>query len=193
MRGLDQHFTGTGELSLAACGATLVNGNGDETFSRANALQSLGYRVAILRDSDKAAPAAAEATFLAGGGQVFAWGGGRALEQELFAALPDASVTRLLDLAVEAKDRALVDAHIKTISSGSTTLVVLETDALINGFDAASRTLLGNAAARFGWLKTITTMETAGRTIVGPSYAAANASLTSVMDGVLNWVEDGSR
>lgn len=156
-------------------------------------MQSLGYRVAILRDSDKAAPAAAEATFLAGGGQVFAWGGGRALEQELFAALPDASVARLLELAVEAKDRALIDAHIKTISSGSTTLIVLETDALINGFDAASRTLLGNAAARFGWLKTISTMETAGRTIVGPSFAGANASLTSVMDGVMDWVEDGSR
>ncbi|MGV1963819.1 ATP-dependent nuclease [Rhizobium rhizogenes] len=193
MRGLDQHFTGTGELSLAACGATLVNGNGDETFSRANALQSLGYRVAILRDSDKAAPAAAEAAFLAGGGQVFAWGGGRALEQELFAALSDASVAQLLELAVEAKDRALIDAHIKTISNSSTSLIVLETDALINGFDAASRTLLGNAAARFGWFKTITTMETAGRTIVGPSYAAANASLTSVMDGVLDWIEDGSR
>ncbi len=29
MRGLDQHFTATGEKSLAACGATLVNGNGD--------------------------------------------------------------------------------------------------------------------------------------------------------------------
>lgn len=193
MRGLDQHFTGTGELSLAACGATLVNGNGDETFSRANALQSLGYRVAILRDSDKAAPAASEATFLAGGGQVFAWGGGRALEQELFSALPDASIARLLDLAVEAKDRALIDAHIKTISNSSVTLDALGVDASTTGFNAANRTLLGNAAARFGWLKTISTMETAGRTIVGPSYAAANASLTSVMDGVLDWVEDGSR
>ncbi|MBW9081190.1 ATP-dependent endonuclease, partial [Rhizobium pusense] len=119
--------------------------------------------------------------------------GGRALEQELFSALSDASVAQLLELAVEAKERALIDAHIKTISNSSTSLIVLENDALINGFDTASRTLLGNAAARFGWLKTITTMETAGRTIVGPSYAAANASLTSVMDGVLDWVEDGSR
>lgn len=57
MRGLDQHFTSVGDRSFAACGATLVNGNGDETFSRAIALQSLGYRTAILRDSDKPAPA----------------------------------------------------------------------------------------------------------------------------------------
>jgi len=89
MRGLDQHFTAAGEKSHAACGATLVNGNGDETFSRGIALQSLGYRTAILRDSDKPAPPGTEAAFVAGGGKVFAWGGGRALEQELFAALPD--------------------------------------------------------------------------------------------------------
>jgi hypothetical protein len=53
--------------------------------------------------------------------------------------------------------------------------------------------LLGDAAARFGWLKTITTMETAGRTIVGPAYGDANASLIGTMDGVLEWVEDGGR
>ena len=56
IRGLDQHFTASGETSLSACGATLVNRNGDETFTRALALQSLGYRTAILRDSDKPAP-----------------------------------------------------------------------------------------------------------------------------------------
>lgn len=193
MRGLDQHFTATGEKSLAACGATLVNGNGDETFSRAVALQSLGYRMAILRDSDKPAPAAAEAAFIANGGKVFAWGGGRSLEQELFAALPDGPVSELLELAIETKDRALVEAHIKTISNGATTLGDLETESLFNGLTPNSRTLLGNAAARFGWLKTITTMETAGRTIVGPAYGEADASLTGVMDGVLDWVEDGSR
>ena len=193
MRGLDQYFTTVGEKSFAACGATLVNGNGDETFSRAIALQSLGYRTAILRDSDKPAPGPAEATFIASGGKVFAWSGGRALEQELFAALPDGPASELLELAIDAKDRALIEAHIKTISKGATSLAALETEALTEGLGPDSRTLLGNAAARFGWLKTITTMETAGRTIVGPAYGQADASLTTVMDGVLNWVEDGGR
>ncbi|CAD5291711.1 ATP-dependent endonuclease [Bosea sp. 62] len=193
MRGLDQYFTASGETSLSACGATLVNGNGDETFSRAIALQSLGYRTAILRDSDKPAPAAAEAAFIAGDGTIFAWGGGRALEQELFAALPDGPVSELLELAIETKDRALIEAHIKTISRGAKALGDLETEALIDGLSPDSRAVLGNAAARFGWLKTISTMETAGRTIVGPCYSKADASLTSVMDGVLDWVEDGSR
>jgi putative ATP-dependent endonuclease of OLD family len=98
-----------------------------------------------------------------------------------------------LDLAVETKDRALVEAHIKTISNGAQTLDGLETEALIDGFSADSRVLLGNAAARFGWLKTITAMEVAGRTIVGPAYGESKTSLTGVMDGVLNWVEDGTR
>jgi hypothetical protein len=69
----------------------------------------------------------------------------------------------------------------------------LENEALIDGFGLDTRTLLGNAAARFGWLKTISTMETAGRTIVGPAYSKADDSLTDVMDGVLDWVEDGGR
>jgi hypothetical protein len=191
MRGLDQYFTGTGAISLAACGTALVNGNGDETFSRATAFQALGYRVAILRDSDKPAPAAPEATFVSGGGKVFAWVGGRALEQELFAALPDGAVRKLLDLAIETKDRALVEAHVRTLSNGSATLDALETEALLDGLSAESRTLLGNAAARFGWLKTVTTMEAAGRTVVGPAYSDANASLTGVMDGLVDWVQDG--
>lgn len=130
---------------------------------------------------------------MAGGGRVFAWGGGRALEQELFAALPDGPVGELLELAIETKDRALIEAHVKTISGGTKALGDLETEALIDGLSPDSRALLGNAAARFGWLKTISTMETAGRAIVGPAYGNSDASLTSVMDGVLDWVEDGSR
>jgi putative ATP-dependent endonuclease of the OLD family len=193
MRGLDQYFAGNGEKSLAASGATLVNGNGDETFGRAIALQSLGYRTAILRDSDKPTPAPLEAAFIAGGGEVFAWGGGRALEQELFAALPDGPANKLLDLAIEVKDRTLIEAHIRTISNGTKTLNDLENEALFDGFGLDSRTLLGNAAARYDWLKTITTMELAGRTIVGPAYGDADSSLTDVMDGVLDWVEDGGR
>ncbi|MBN8908784.1 MAG: hypothetical protein J0H99_19685 [Rhodospirillales bacterium] len=87
----------------------------------------------------------------------------------------------------------MIEAHIRAISNGAKTLGDLETEALIDGLSLDSRALLGRAAARFGWLKTISTMETAGRTIVGPAYGKADASLTSVMDGVLDWVEDGSR
>lgn len=193
LRGLDQHFTSLGEKSLAANGAALVNGNGDETFIRAIALQSLGYRTAILRDSDKPAPAEKEATFIAKGGSVFAWGGARALEQELFAALPDGPAADLLDLAIEVKERALIESHIRTISNNAASLKDVESEALIDGLGLDTRTLLGNAAARFGWLKTISTMETAGRTIVGPAYSESDDSLTDVMDGVLDWVEDGGR
>ena len=138
MRGLDQHFTAEGRRSLAACGATLVNGNGDETFARANALQALGYRTAILRDSDKAAPAQGEVSFTAGGGKVFAWGGGRALEQELFAALPAGPASDLLDLAIEVKDRALIEAQINTLSAGAKTLADLETEVLVSGLKCPS-------------------------------------------------------
>ena len=115
------------------------------------------------------------------------------MEQELFAALPDGAAGKLLELAIEVKDRALVEAQLKTISNGAKSLEDLEFEPLIEGLSLESRTLLGNAAARFGWLKTITTMEIAGRTIVGPAYGDTDNSLTAVMDGVFDWVEDGAR
>lgn len=193
VRGLDQYFASEGDVSLTANGAALVNGNGDETFSRARALQSLGYRTAILRDSDKAAPADLERAFIDADGKVFAWKDGRALEQELFTSLPEAAAMTLLALAVERKDAVLIEAHIKTISKESKTLAEIQAEPLIAGLEGNSRKFLGDAAARWGWLKTISAMERAGRDIVGPVFAEAGEDLTSVVNDMFDWIEDGSR
>ena len=189
VRGLDQYFTENGETPLAASGATLLNGNGDETFTRALNMQALGYRTAILRDSDKPAPAADETRFLAQGGTVFAWGGGQAVEQALFAALPPPRAAALLQYVVELKERPLIEAHIVTYSGNTVTLASLEAEAAA-GLGQASRALLGGAAARFGWIKTITAMEGAGRAIVGPGFAEVDAVMTDVIDCLFNWAED---
>src|SRR5208283_2777844 len=56
VRGLDQHHSTHGEVSIFACGVALVDcggGEADKPFLRATAFQRLGYRTAVLRDDDK--------------------------------------------------------------------------------------------------------------------------------------------
>jgi hypothetical protein len=187
VRGLDLRFSTDGFPALATYGTALVNGNGEETFKRAIAFKALGYRVAILRDSDKAAPPDLEAAFLEGGGQVFAWTAGRALEQELFLAVPHQTAKRLLDLTIEHKERNAVEAHVLNVSGGHTNLVVIEAEIASGVLGVPSRTILGNAAARYGWLKTQSLMEIVGTDIVGPVYTQCDASLTGVIGGLWTW------
>jgi hypothetical protein len=187
VRGLDQRFNANGHAALATHGATLVNGNGEETFKRAIAFAALGYRVAVLRDSDKAAPIHLEAAFLNDAGKIFAWTAGKALEQELFAAVPDQAAKALLELAIENKERDAVQAHIANVSANASSLAAIEAELVAGPLGVASRTILGNAAARYGWLKTQSLMEAVGNDIVAPVYAQCQPSLTDVINGLWNW------
>ncbi|TPN16345.1 DUF2813 domain-containing protein [Mesorhizobium sp. B2-1-3] len=187
VRGLDQYFNKTGFAALATRGVALVNGNGDETFNRALAFKALGYQVAILRDSDKPAPPNLEAGFLTAGGQVFAWTAGRALEQEIFAAVPGGAVKALLDLAIEIKEGDAIQSHIENVSAKATNLATIEAELATGTLSLASRTVLGNAAARYGWLKTQSAMETVGNDIIGPVRQQCQPSLTNVLDGLWGW------
>lgn len=187
VRGLDQHFSASGYAALATHGVALVNGNGDETFNRALAFKALGYQVTILRDSDKPAPVNLEAAFLAGGGQVFAWTAGRALEQEVFAAVPDQAVKVLLDLAIEIKERDAVQAHIENISTKAVSLAAIEAELASGTLSTTSRAVLGNAAARYGWLKTQSAMEIVGKDVLGPARLQCQPSLTNVLNGLWGW------
>jgi hypothetical protein len=145
-----------------------------------------------LRDSDKAAPAALEEAFVRAGGSIFAWTNERALEQELFASLPESAAMELLTLAVEVKE-TLVAAHIKTISKEAKTLQAIEIEPLVGDLEPDSRKFLGDAAAKYGWFKTLSVMERAGRDIVGPAFAKSHDDLTGVVEALLDWIEDGGR
>lgn len=112
VRGLSQYRVRQGERSLTACGVAIVDGGGDNTFKRANAFKSLGYRVAVLRDSDVHPTPDVEAAFVAdGAGTVFAWREDFALEDELFSSLSNPAVAALVDLAVDLKEATFLDIN----------------------------------------------------------------------------------
>jgi hypothetical protein len=196
IRGLDQFRTAEGYDSVNACGIALVDcggGDADRCFNRARAFQMLGYRTAILRDSDMEPSAEAEWDFAADGGNVFAWREGRTLEDELFLSLTDDSVNELIDRAVVLHGETLVDEHIKSVSQGAKDLIAIREEALFGGISVENRTILGNAAQtrRAGWFKSVTWMEGVARDIVGPDLTDADREFTALIEGIFGWANDG--
>lgn len=195
IRGLDQFRTTEGHNSVSACGIALVDcggGDADRCFNRAGAFQTLGYRTAIVRDSDMEPSADVERAFTGDGGRVFAWRDGRTLEDELFLSLTDDGTTKLVDRAVELHGETTVDEHIKSSSQGVADLIAIRDEALFNGISVENRTILANAAQtrRAGWFKSVTWMEGVARDIVGPDLAKADQGFTALIEDIFVWTSD---
>jgi putative ATP-dependent endonuclease of the OLD family len=174
LRGLDQHRITKGETALTALGIGLVDGGGTNTFRRANAFLLLGYRTAVLRDSDRPLSALAEKTFRNSGGALFAWTQGRALEDELFLSLSSDAVGALIEKAITLKDETFIDENIKSASGNATNLKSIRAELRETGItDSTSETLASAAKSGTGWFKTVSAMEAVARDIIGPSLGDA--------------------
>ena len=177
VRGVDLHRVEDGEISITANGVALVDCGGGEAercFKRAAVFQELGYRTAILRDSDKAVAPEAEEAFTNADGTLIAWRNGRAIEDELFLSLTDDGIDELIDLADRVHGEELVDEHIKSAPTARW---------IWRGFAPTHwRTDIrmprvpcweGGAIQKAGWFKSVTWMESAARDIVGPDLPDA--------------------
>lgn len=183
LRGLDLFRVEKGSPSISALGAGIADGNGKNTFRRANALLHLGYRVMVLRDSDEALPAEAK-DFTDGGGAIASWREGLALEDELFQSMPDGAVQHMLDMAVEIKGEELVNDHIKSACDNA-----LDLAGCRSGLSDEAREVLGKAAkSKSGaWFKTVTDMEAVGREVVGANLVESTEGFRKVVDAVFDW------
>lgn len=189
IRGLDLYRQTEGHPSLTALGVALVDGGGDTSFARAIAFQQMGYRIAVLRDSDVAVHGDLETTFLQRGGQVFKWTDGRALEDELFMCLSVGGARRLLERAVELKEESIVAEHIRSVSQNAYQLDALLSLAAFGSLDDPTRAMLGRASrTRRGWFKSISAMEAAALEIVAPDLAQTTGGLLRpTVDEIFGW------
>jgi putative ATP-dependent endonuclease of OLD family len=189
LRGLDQFRASKGQTSMAAIGVSLVDANGcDNLYKRANAFRSLGYRTTVLRDDDKQPNKIIEGFFVKAAGPIFKWRSGLAVEDELFACLPDTAVMMLLEQAIELHGDVLVDEHIKSASSGKFNLAACR-----EKVTPVIRTLLTKACATKSapWFKSLSTMESIGRDIVGPALAESEVGFSAIVESVFGWIDDG--
>jgi hypothetical protein len=187
LRGLDHHDHDEGRPNLASLGIMAVDGGGHtEVVGRASAFQSLGFQTAILRDGDLGVPAG-ESEYVTNGGRVFSWQAPHALEDELFAAMPEGAVHRVLELAIEKVGEPTADANIKSASNGR-----LGLEDCRGQLSTEHRQALGRAAkAKKGtWFKSVSEMEKVGREVVAPVLSSSETSFRRVLDSVRRWAYD---
>ncbi len=190
LRGLDQHRVANGKISFTAQNAAIIDGGGENVFKRARAFQLLGYRTAVLHDSDKIPTPEIKVEIEAAGGPTFAWRQGCALEEELFLALSEATALKMLEYAVERRGEQAIDAQIRSVSGAKHSLASCRASLTVE-----ARTVLGIAskAKTSGWYKTVTDMEAVARDIVGPGAKGSAASLTKPINDLLGWIANGSK
>jgi hypothetical protein len=194
IRGIDQHRVEKGSQSLSALGGCLVDcggGRPENPFTRATAFEALGYRTAILRDSDVQPDPKVEKAYRGTSGSVFEWRKGLCLEDELFQSLPKEAVQKLLEQAIKIHGEALIDDHIKSVSSGSSNWKGVAKE-LANSTDisVSTRRLLGRASRTksASWFKNVRSMEHIGRELVGPFLDKSDKDFASVINKVFAWV-----
>lgn len=191
IRGLDLDRQATNRPSLTALGVALVDGGGDTTFTRAIAFQKMGYRTAVLRDSDVAVHRDLEADFLQAGGQVFKWSDGHALEDELFMSLSVGGAKLLLERAINLKEESVIDAHIRSASQNACQLETVRNLLEEGNLDMKTRTVLGCASrVRKGWFKSVSAMETVAQEIIAPDLPqTVSGQLRSTIDAIFGWID----
>jgi predicted ATPase len=191
LRGLDLYFTSEGSISLNALGVALVDAGGcDKIYGRANAFATLGYRTAVVRDSDVLPDATVEAAFVAGGGKLVAWRSGRALEDELFGSLPDAAALLLIERAIEIHGEEQIEANLSSQSAGALALADCEAP-LPQDF----RTILGKASRskKNGWFKSVGWMEDVARDVVAPALSGADPAFGNHFPDLFEWMSNGGK
>jgi len=190
LRGLDHYCVANGKVSFTAKNAAIIDGGGENVFRRARAFQFLGYRTAVLHDNDKIPTPDIKAEFETAGGPTYAWRPGCALEEELFLALPEPAVQKMLEYAVSRRGEKAIDDQIRSASGAKHSLATCQAN-----LTTEARTLLGKVskAKTSGWYKTLSDMEAVARDIVGPGAKGADASLISPINGLLGWISDGAK
>ncbi len=196
LRGLDRFRASKGEVAMAACGTALVDCHGggpDDIYKRAEALGSLGYRVAILRDNDQSPTPAIERRFVDSGGRVFTWREGRTVEDELFISLTSNAVCSLIGHARELHGDEQIAAHVVSASNGAFDFGALLAQ-MSHELPLTTRRLLGKAARfkKSGWFKAVGWMEDVAFDVVAPDLMAADQGFQDTIDSVFKWTTDGS-
>jgi putative ATP-dependent endonuclease of OLD family len=195
VRGIDLHRVESGQTSIAASGVALVDcggGDAERCFKRAGVFQKLGYRTAILRDSDKEVPEETSEAFTEAGGTIIAWRNGRALEDELFLSLTDDGIDELLDRAIELHGKELVAEHVRTAAGDGTDLAKVRAKAKTDGYSRKIRAVLGKAARfrKAGWFKSVSWMEAVAHDIVGPDLPDADKEFRAIIKSIFAWADE---
>ncbi len=185
IRGLDFNCTEHGLRSLIAHGCFWGDGNGDPSlFNCARIFANLGYRVAILMDSDVPTAPATLTDMQTLGVNIFRWPQSHSTESVLFNYVPATSIQALLSIACEWKTSDAVDDRIRKVSDGTYTLELCR-----NQFQDQMRPFLAQASGDGSWYKDIEPAERVMREVVAPNWQQCHELLTSPLCALIQWIQ----
>lgn len=166
---------------------------GSETrpFERAESFQSLGYRVGIFIDNDRAIPAAEAKRFTDNGGELFHWADGQSIEDAIVCSASDATVLAILEAAVELNpdDVSSIDGKIRTVSGGQLDLEHAKTLADVGCLTLQQKEWIAKAAGgKKGWFKDIGRMESLACDVIAPQIKDFDAPFKTVVHSILTWL-----
>ena len=204
LRGVDDSNVARGRDSLLARGVSLLDAGGGSPkgcIEKAILFAELGYEVAAFIDNDVTVDSKVCDRLTSVGGHLFTWEDGLALEDSLFAHLPDQSIDKLLEFALENVGRGSVDEKIREQFGPEASVASILEDAVLIGYTTAERQKLGLASRtkkknkngevekKSGWFKSIDRMERVGRELVGPAIGPTKTPLTQVVFDIFRWTK----
>lgn len=185
IRGIDLYRDDQGLPTFMAAGGVTVDAGGvNKVYRSAQAFLDLGYETATLRDDDKQPDEEEEGGFEDGGGAVFRWSDNHALEDEIFACIPERAAQELYRYAESIHGADLVRDHLRTACGSS-----IDPEKWLTNLDDDKPLMLADAAKKGGWFKRVSIMEDAARTIIGPALADSHPDLKNVIGAILVWAE----
>ncbi len=158
LAGIRQHWPLRHEgVPIEHLGAAISDGNGSQVPSIALSLRSLGYRVAIFRDSDEPLQADDAAALAAAAIPIFEYGANLNTEQAIFSAAAADVVQELLVYARSERGDDAIDNNIE-IAIGDLDLATIRGDfslwELVSALDGPQLRLeIADVAARKKWFK----------------------------------------
>jgi hypothetical protein len=186
-RALDGSWAASHGKPPAEVGVVAIHGGGgDQAAGRAMALASLGYRTALLVDSDRPLNPPQD-EIEASGVTVFMWPGGVSTEERVMADLPLEVIRTVVGRA-----RELLDEDVPTAATGP--VAIRLGAAAGSGFDDwlagfQEKQVRGAIAetAKKGWFKGIDLGEALGRIVVDALPLIPQSSVATTLDSLGDW------
>lgn len=186
-RALDRPWTDAAGVPPAEVGVALVPGGGTKAGSLAQAFAKLGYRTALLADSDVALNPP-EKELSSAGVRVIQWDDSVSTEERVALDVPWAVLMEMLDVATDLVDpgspRTVLDAVAQRLTAANGT----GPDEWLEGFAHDDvRAAIGATAKDKGWFKRTDLGEALGNLIADALPEMGGTDLCAKVDALAEW------
>lgn len=184
IRGTDFFNTARGKRSIISHGCFWADGSGDPSlFGRAKIFSGLGYRTAILMDSDKTTPPDTLEECRASNIAIYRWPAGMSTEMVVFSSASIDCIAPLLTIACDWKSQDAVNSCIQSISGG-----LYNFDMCKDAFVEEMRPILAQCAITGNWFKDIEPAEKLMEQVILPNWGACDIALKQPILDLFNWI-----